>query len=319
MHPDPDALASSFALCHLLEAKFGPDVRVSVSVKGPIGGGYNAAFLKEGDIKPIPWPEGNALGEYDAIVLLDVQPSFKLSPLPADVVPDAVIDHHRSRGRRPGWNFCDIRAEVGATCSIIFSYFMELEVDIPPELAAILLFAIETDLAGAAGKPGDLDNVAMSSLTLLADSRKLYRMRYADLPQSIYIAYAAALANAVFYDSALITHLDRVESPEVPAVIADFLLRFDQAQWVLVTAATTQGLVMSLRVGSASRSAADIMRRLVRKIGEGGGHRAKAGGFIPFENGSDAEIERVRKVVRRRLLRSLKIRMSRGQRLVPKE
>ena len=38
--------------------------------------------------------------------------------------------------------FCDIRPEVGATSSIVFSYFMELEQKISPELGATLLFAI---------------------------------------------------------------------------------------------------------------------------------------------------------------------------------
>src|SRR5690606_39638589 len=67
--------------------------------------------------------------------------------------------------------------------SIIFSYFMELEVPISRDLGAMLLFAIESDLAGAAGTPGELDNIALSSLTLIADPRKLYKMRYVDLPQ----------------------------------------------------------------------------------------------------------------------------------------
>jgi hypothetical protein len=60
-----------------------------------------------------------------------------------------------------------------------------------------------------------------------------------------------------------------------------------------------------------------MMRRLIRKIGEGGGHRTKAGGYVRLENGSAAEIELVRKILRRRYLRSLRIPPSRGQRLVP--
>jgi hypothetical protein len=60
------------------------------------------------------------------------------------------------------------------------------------------------------------------------------------------------------------------------------------------------------------------MRRLVKKIGVGGGHRSKAGGFIELETGSAAEIERIRKVLRRRLLRALKIKTERGERLVPR-
>jgi len=314
-HPDPDALASSFALCQLLQSQL-KDAFISVSIKGKVGGGYNNAFLQQSDIKPIPWND-RSLSSYDAILLLDVQPSFKLNPLPENVTPLAVIDHHRSRGRRPKFPFTDIRPDVGATSSIVFSYFMELEADISPELAAMMLFAIETDLAGVAGQPGDLDNVALASLTLLADTRKLYKMRYAELPQGIYISFASGLANAIVYDRALITHLDSIESAEAPAVIADFLLRFDQAEWVLVTAVSGQNLVMSIRNSNKQKSAADIARRLVRKIGEGGGHRQKAGGLIPLETGSDAEIERIRKVLRRRFLRALKVRMSRGQRLVP--
>jgi len=314
--PDPDALASSFALAELLRMKL-KDAKITVSVKGSIGGGYNAAFLKQCGASPEPWDE-RGLKHFDAIVLLDVQPQSKLSPLEeAGVVPTAVIDHHRARGRRPGCEFCDIRTDVGASCSIIFSYFMELEADITPELAAMLLFAIETDLAGAAGQPGELDNMALSSLTLLADMRKLYKMRYADLPQGIYEAHAAGLANAIFYSEALITHLEKIQSPEVPAVIADFLLRFELVQWVLVTARNGSSLALSLRMGSSKGSAADIMRRLVRELGEGGGHRTKAGGSIPLETGSAAEVEKIRGILRRRLLRSLHITGARGQKLVP--
>src|SRR5258706_6411511 len=105
----------------------------------------------------------------DAIVLRHTQPPFALSPLPPGVEPIAVIDHHRSRHGTLHCPFCDVRVDVGATSSIIFSYLMELDVPIKPDLAATLLYAVESDLAGAAGTPGELDTIALSSLTLLAD------------------------------------------------------------------------------------------------------------------------------------------------------
>src|SRR5205085_5339536 len=111
---------------------------------------------------------------------------------------------------------------------------MELEVPIKPDLAATLLFAVESDLAGAAGTPGELDNIALSSLTLLADPRLLYRMRYVDLPQSYYISYSFGLQNAMVYDHALMSHLEGIDSLERPAVLADFLLRLDKVDWALV-------------------------------------------------------------------------------------
>lgn len=317
-HPDPDALASSQALTYLLSTKL-KNATVSMAIRGRIGGGLNDAFTKHANFKLAPWDDAAIqAGKYDAIILLDTQPLFAYSPLPAGVMPTAVIDHHRAKGRNPRCDFCDIRTDVGASTSIIFSYFLELKVPIPADLAAAMLYAIETDLAGAAGTPGELDNIALSNLTLTADTHKLYQMRYVDLPQGYYIATAAGLANAMYYDTAILSHLDSIDSLEKPAVIADFLLRFDLVQWALVTAVNENKLVLSLRTSSARFSAAEMMKRLVKKLGEGGGHRTKAGGVIPLTSATPGEIERIRAVLRRRYLRALKIEVSRGQRLVPR-
>ena len=319
-HPDPDAMASCLGLATLLSrAMSGADVKVSL--KGRVGGGLNETFAKLIDLQWLPWDDA-AVAQYDAVILLDTQPAFANSPLPPGASPLVVIDHHRTgSGRKPRCQFCEVRPDVGATGSIIFSYFMELEQPISPDLAATMLYAIESDLAGAAGQPGELDNIALSSLTLLADTRKLYKMRYVDLPQSVYVAYANGMNNAVYYDNALITWLDPVDSPEQPAGVGDFLLRFDQVHFVLITAVFEKKLALSLRVSASHASkitAAELIKRLVRGIGQGGGHRTKAGAGIPLATGSQTEIDRIRTILRRRYLRALGIKMSRGQRLIPK-
>jgi len=314
-HPDPDALASVPALSKLLEAKL-PGAAVTMAVEGQRGtGSMNDAFVRLANLKLAVWEELD-LDSYDAIVLLDCQPGFTYSPLPPEHHPLAVIDHHRVRGKHPACGFCDIRTDVGAATSIVFSYFMDLEVPIAPDLAAIMLYAIESDLAGAAGTPGDLDNVALSSLTLLANTRKLYQMRYVDLPQSYYTVFASALANAVYYENALMSHIDQIEALEQPAVMADFLLRFDKVQYSLVTAVYENRLLISLRTSGSRLSAADLARRLLRRMGEGGGHRSKAGGYIQLDTASPTEVERKRNVLRRRYLRALGIRQPRGIKLV---
>ena len=316
LHPDPDALASAAALTVLLEQKL-PAAKVNMSIKGRIGGGINEVFVQHANLKLQPWDDA-ALRGYDAIVLLDTQPPFAFNPLPAEIEPIAVIDHHRSRQTRLRCKFCDIRTDVGATSSIIFSYFMELEVSIRPDLAATLLYAIESDLAGTAGTPGELDNIALSSLTLLADPRKLYQMRYVDLPQSYYTNFSEGLLNAVYYDHVILSHLSTVDSLERPAVVADFLLRFEKVDWALVTTVVESKLLLSIRTSSnAKMSAADMAKRLLRQIGEGGGHRTKAGGYIKLETGSAAEVERWREVLRRRVLRALLIKNTKPERLVP--
>jgi nanoRNase/pAp phosphatase (c-di-AMP/oligoRNAs hydrolase) len=315
-HPDPDALASGWALCLLLQEKL-PEAKLTMSVKDMPEGGVNETFVRRSNLKLAPWDD-SALPGFDAIILTDVMPDSAASPLPPGIVPLAVIDHHRTR-RKPKCAFHDIRPDVGAACSIIFSYYMEVEHPISPDLAATLLYAIESDLAGAAGQPGELDNIALSSLTLLADTRKLYQMRYVDLPQSYYLSYSSALANAMYYDSAIVSHLDTIDSPEKPAMIADFLLRFDLVQWSLVTAVYENRLLISLRTSNGKLSAADMIRRLLRGQGDGGGHRSKAGGFIPLDSTAPAAVDRKRTLLRRRLLRALGIKQTQGKRLVPKE
>ncbi len=317
-HPDPDALAAGLAMRALLQTQL-PDANVTFAAAGTIGGGLNVAFAQASEIDSIGDLDTLSPTVFDAVILLDTQPHFANNPLPPGLTPAVVIDHHRSLGRRPHCGLCDIRSDVGATSSIVFSYFMELEVPISRDMGALLLFGIESDLAGAAGTPGELDNLALSSLTLIADPRKLYRMRYVDLPQSYYIAYAAGLNNAALYGNAIVTFLDHIDSPEKPAVIADFLLRYDQAEWAVVSGVSQENkLVLSMRTSSPKLSAADVMRKLVRNIGEGGGHRTKAGGSIRLQTATEAEINRLREVVRRRLLRALNIKSVRPQRLVPK-
>jgi nanoRNase/pAp phosphatase (c-di-AMP/oligoRNAs hydrolase) len=313
-HPDPDALGSSLALCELLRLKL-KDARVTMSIKGKIGGGLNDAFLRHAQLSLAPWDD-RTLGEFDAIILLDCQPTFAYSPLPPGIPPTAVIDHHRAPGRKPQCQFCDIRTDVGATCSLVFSYFMELETPISKDLAATMLFAIESDLAGAAGTPGTLDSVALSSLTLVADMQKLYQMRYVDLPQSYYNAYFNGLTHAIYNDNAMVSHIETIDSLEQPAVIADFLLRFDKVQWAMVTAVYDNRLIFSIRTSEPKRSAGAIARRIIRGLGEGGGHRTKAGGYIRLENGSPTEVERVRTLMRQRYLRALRIKPNRGQKLI---
>ena len=314
-HPDPDGLASALAMRTLLSENL-PKSKIHLSVKGHVGGGINEAFVRYAGLDLTDWND-EKLSEYDAIILLDTQPSFSYSPLPPEVKPLAVIDHHGAVGHRRSLPFVDIRSDVGATSSIVFSYFMETETPITPQLAASLLYGLETDLAGAAGTPAELDNIALSSLTLLADTRRLYQMRYVDLPRSYYIAYAQGLATARWHEHALVSHLQAIDSLEKPAVLADFLLRFDQVDWVLTTAIYESRMILSLRTSNTKVSAASVMKKLVRGIGQGGGHRAKAGGFIPLKTNSTIELEKVRAVLLHRYLRSLDIKTSAGEPLVP--
>ena len=75
MYPDPDAIASTTAMAYLLRSKLPKDVTVVASLKGSNGGGLNAAFANLAEADFAEWDDAK-VGEFDAIVLLDVQPGF---------------------------------------------------------------------------------------------------------------------------------------------------------------------------------------------------------------------------------------------------
>jgi nanoRNase/pAp phosphatase (c-di-AMP/oligoRNAs hydrolase) len=304
MYPDPDALASSTAIVKLLRDRLNA-VRVDMSIKGALTGGVNEGFARLTDFDLQPWDDAR-LGDYDAIVLLDCQPSFPYSPLPDGTPVTAVIDHHRIRGRRPVGPFVDIRSDIGAASTIAHEYLVDAGVAIPPELAASLLYAIESDIAGAAGAPNELDTFAVAQLTVIADARRLHEMRHAPLPATFFITLHRAISDARFLPPLLVTHLGDVMTPEMPAVIADWMLRFDRVDWALVSAVHENRLLLSLRT-HGRLSAGEAMRKLVGKLGEGGGHRTKAGGFIRLDDAQDQTVQRAWARIRKRAMQLLDV------------
>ena len=70
---------------------------------------------------------------------------------------------------------------------------------------------------------------------------------HSKLKSDFFASFAQGMSNAAYYDNALMSHLDATPSPERPAIIADFLLRFDQAKWALVSGVIGSTMILSLR------------------------------------------------------------------------
>jgi len=200
------------------------------------------------------WDEP-ALSSYDAIILVDAQPAFESNPLPEGLLPLAV-DRPSPQRERPAAQVRVLRHSLGRggpACTIVFNYFMELEEPISQRDWRRSCCSRSSRIWRGRGQPGELDNMALASLTLLPTRGSFTACRYVDLPQSYYTAYANGLQNAVYYDEALPVAPGEDRIPmEKPAIIADFLLRFDRVQWALVTAIAGNMLVLSLRTSSGN-------------------------------------------------------------------
>ena len=86
-NPDPDALASAFALANALSHLTGIDCEVGYA--GIIGRAENRAMLHELALAPIRI-QGDALERFDALALVDTQPGFGNNSQPDGRLPNAV-------------------------------------------------------------------------------------------------------------------------------------------------------------------------------------------------------------------------------------
>ena len=145
VHPDPDSLGSMMGLAHLIETCLGKPTRLTRD--GLISRAENRAMVELLDINLVPidkatWFEGAAL------IMVDSQPNTGRHNLDPTVPLYAVIDHHDTPGQLDGIPFVDVRNTLGATCSLVTSYLMEQDIEMPPTVATGLLYGIETETSG---------------------------------------------------------------------------------------------------------------------------------------------------------------------------
>jgi nanoRNase/pAp phosphatase (c-di-AMP/oligoRNAs hydrolase) len=316
VHPDPDSLGSMLGLSHLVETRLGKPTRLTRD--GLISRAENRAMVELLDIDLIPiedltWHEG------DALVMVDSQPNTGRHNLPRDVQLAAVIDHHDTPGDVDGVPFVDVRRSLGATCSLVTSYLMEQNIELPSRLATGLLYGIETELSGYPREASALDDSALLYLYPLADKDLLARIRNARLPHSYFECILQALQSSFIYDHLIISWVNELPQPELAAEVVDFLIRFEEVDWAVCAGVFDDKLILSVRAAVENAHAGEMLRQVVGNKGRAGGHDRRAGGTILLPSTSASAIEQVQSDLRRRLLKALRIDECRGQRLVKRK
>jgi nanoRNase/pAp phosphatase (c-di-AMP/oligoRNAs hydrolase) len=313
VHPDPDSLGSMLGLAHLIETRLEKPVRLTRD--GFIGRAENRALVELLDLDLIPIEKLSWHG-HEYLVMVDSQPNTGRHNLDPCAPLYAVIDHHETPGDLEDIPFTDVRAGLGATCSIITSYLIEQNVPVSPRVATSLLYGIETELCGYPREASQLDDSALLQLYPLADKDLLARIRNARLPQSHFECILRALQSSFIYDRLIISWVNELPQPELAAEVVDFLIRFEEVDWAVCAGVCGDKLILSVRAAVEDAHAGEMLRQVVRKMGRAGGHDRRAGGTIFLTNTSASAIEQIQGELRRRLLKALHIDECRGQRLV---
>lgn len=278
-NPDLDALASGKALAALLWEAWGIPSRLVYS--GLVAWAENRAMLRH--LTP-EWEHADTLRgleQYSALALVDTQPTAGNNRLPASHVPHIVLDHHHPfRKALRAVPYADVRPEIGATVSLVYLYLEAAGVEPDPLLATAMFYGLKVDTLGLSRGASPTDEAVYVKLLSWVDRRKLIQVEQARLPRVYFGAFYHGLEAARLHGQAIVAYLGPVHRPDLPAEIADLLIRLEGARAALCLGRYGDTLHLSLRTVSLSQDAGLLIQEIVLPSGRAGGHGTMAGGQV---------------------------------------
>ncbi len=313
-NPDPDAIAAGWAVVHLIQQRLDKPVRL-------IGGGEIVRAENRHMVKllqpPLELVREVDCGPNTGVVLVDCGAASHNHLFPGDTVhPLAVIDHHPLVNRHPHTPFQDVRPRAAASASIAASYLREQAIEPGRRLATALVYALRTEVTGAACYYSRLDRTVILWLTGFADPSQLAEIENAPLATDYFGDLALALQGTFIYADTALCLLPRANGPEIVGEVADLLIRCEGIRRVLCGAVVHDDIVLSVRTERDGEDAAALVRNTLEGLGYGGGHRHRAGGKIPGQGRGHAVVEMLQDELLTRWLIACGIDKHRGRHLI---
>ncbi len=303
--PDPDALAAAYGLQHLAQAGFGVETRIAY--RGEVGRTENRAMVRLLRI-PIYRFRASWLKRYSETALVDTQPAFSNNPFPDNRRASLVLDQHPSKGP-PDARLGIIDPDCGATCVLVAQALLQSGLEIPSRLATALAYGILTDTLDLyRARRRDVVETYLQVLHR-ADMRLLARIQNPVRPRRFFSTLAKGIAEARLYRRLVIAHLGQVDTPDRVAQVAEFLLTYRRAQWVLATGRHKGRLYASLRATQRDAESGPVLREAFQRNEDAGGHGPIAGGSCQVKRDAPEELWQTKeRELADRVLKRLRIR-----------
>ena len=301
-NPDPDCLASAYALRHLFIMTLNRQATIAFS--GMIGRGENLAMAKELEIPLSPLELLN-LQEFSVVCMLDTQPGTGNNSLPANCRVDLIVDHHPKRPAGDAVKWSDIREEYGVTATILYEYLLSQGITINSNLATALFYAIKSETQDLGREANLPDREAYLKLFPLSNKRIIFLITHPKLPVEYFMMMNSALRHTLIYDTVLVSNLYEISFPEVVAEMADFLIRLDGIDTSFCMGYYAGSMILSIRTTRPDLRLGELIRRMTADLGTGGGHGMTAGGKIVNVPADDGAIGELAELLTHRLLAEL--------------
>jgi nanoRNase/pAp phosphatase (c-di-AMP/oligoRNAs hydrolase) len=284
--PDPDALASAYALQYLAKTEFGITSRIAYG--GIIGRMENRMMVKVLKM-PVYRLRPRDLKAYARIATVDTQPAFENNSFPVGRRAALVIDQHPS-DTPPDAELAVVDETCGATSVILARCLLRSGARIPPGLATALAYGIISDTQNfyRCYHPAVFDTY----LKVLehSDLELLVRIQNPPRPKAFFTTLGKGMYNASVKGRLVTSHLGEVRNPDLVSLATDFLLGYQGIAWSFCTGRYKGKLYFSLRGAQANFPAGEILRDICERRGQAGGHDTIAGGSlgIPGVSGEEA-------------------------------
>ena len=309
-NPDPDTIASAAALKYILAHTL--RCKAVIGYDGTIGRAENRQLVRRLKIDMIRTDKLN-FNDFSLIALVDSQPHTGNNAIPREILPTIVIDHHPMRRDTTRCPFYDVRPRYGSSSTILTEYLQELDLTIDRKLATALYYGLKTDTNGLSRSFVKADLDAFNYLFPKIAPRTLAGIENPSVPKSYYLKFADAISHSVQYGDVMISHMGSLNTPDVTAEMADFLLRMENIRWTLCMGEYKDYLLLSVRTSRRGSMAGTITLRFVKGLGTGGGHEKAAGGKIALKGLKPEERAQVAQKVTARFLKILGVQDREGK------
>ena len=273
--PDPDALASGWALQQLLHKH---TKNISLLATQSIKRKQNIRFFKALEI-PLEVVKEIPYDKFDKFAIVDAQPNFFKPAPPIDF--DIVIDHH-PRKEHYSFKFSDVRQKYGSTSTIMLEYLLREKIPISKKLATALWYGLRTDTNNLSTTVCTADLAAFGFLYKRGVRNLIQWLDSSEIPLNYKKYYEKALENLNTNKKKAVVYIGDINSPDACVMVADFLSGFIGLRWVAVAGISKDMLYVIFRSGAFGVHVGRIARRKFKNLGSAGGHQSKARAEIPL-------------------------------------
>ncbi len=277
-NPDPDAIASAFGLYRYCQDKL-VKAKIVYSGRNQIQKSNLVLMIKECEI-PIEYVEADTDFGDSLLITVDCQHGEgNVTNLTAKHI--AIIDHHQGVGEA---EIKEVHPYLGSCSTVIWMMMVKegFNIDDDVKLGSAFYYGLMTDTSNFMEVSHPLDRDMMDSVVYSKTLIKLLTNSNISLNE-LEIAGQALIHYDFDEENQYLIIYSKPCDPNILGFINDLALQVDKAHVSVVYNELNIGFKLSVRSCVKEVKANELADFLTEKIGSGGGHEEKAGGYIDKE------------------------------------